>query len=217
MTHYLYTLVFDADPKPVVFYVGRTNAPKRREAEHRYAVKNLHNQEYKYQWCRELEAIGITWSLVVICEIEDEEDSEYEWILKFARDNRDNNIEFIDGMPLTNMKRGDFLEEMINNPNIQTKQDIINFRDSIRRAAQPKGFSKVSDWVFDGVAPQPQSETARAMVDWLTNNAEGKFQEVAEKRSKDVEAEYQKMINNPERIERIKQQTLKLIAEDEGK
>jgi hypothetical protein len=217
MKNYLYALVFDADPKPVVFYVGRTNAPKRREAEHRYAVKDLTNQEYKYQWCRELEAVGLTWSLIVISEIENDEESEYAWVLKFARDNRDNGIEFIDNLPLTNMKRGDFFEEMMRDPNIQTRQDIINFRDAKIQAAEPRGFSKVGDWVFYGVTPAPQSEGAKSMAQWLKNGAEGKFQDTMALRKKDVEAEYQKMINDPERIERIKQQTLKLMAEDSDK
>jgi hypothetical protein len=214
MKHYLYTLVFDAEPKPVVFYVGRTIDPKRREAEHRYAVKDLTNQEYKYQWCRELEAIGLTWNLIVIGEIEDDNESEYAWVLKFARDNRELGIEFIDGLALTNMKRGDFFEEMIANSAIQTKQDIIEFRNAKIAAAEPRGFSKIGDWVFYGVTPEPQSETAKNMKSWLANNAEGTFQDAADKRTRDVEAEYQKMINDPERIERIKQQTIKLMAED---
>jgi hypothetical protein len=215
MKHYLYTLVFDAEPNPVVFYVGRSIDPKRREAEHRYAVKDLTNQEYKYQFCRELEAVGLTWSLVVIDKIEDDNESEYAWVIKFARDNRDKGIEFIDNLPLTNMKRGDFFEEMIANPAIQTRQDIINFRDAKEAAAEPRGFSKTGDWVYYGVTPAPQSEGAKSMEAWLRNGAEDKFHDFAEKRGKDVEAEYLKMINDPARIERIKQETLRLMAEDE--
>ena len=43
--HFLYTLVFDCDPEPVVFYVGHTNDPKRRETEHRSAARDLKNTE----------------------------------------------------------------------------------------------------------------------------------------------------------------------------
>lgn len=128
MKQFLYTLVFDAEPNPVVFYVGRTIDPKRRLQEHRRAVKD--QQEYKYQWCRNLEAIGVSWDLVVIDEIEDDEDSEYAWVLKFARDNQAKGITFIDDLPLTNMKAGDFITEMISMPSIQTATDIREYRNA---------------------------------------------------------------------------------------
>jgi len=130
MKQHLYILVFDADPKPVVFYVGRTNDPDRRLKEHRSSVKNLEHTEYKYQWCRQLEEIGLSWDLVVIDEIEDDEDSEYEWVLRFARDNQEREITFFDDLPLTNMKRGDFLSEMIKIPSIQTARDIREYRNA---------------------------------------------------------------------------------------
>jgi hypothetical protein len=130
MTEYLYTLVFDADPKPVIFYVGRTNDPKRRVSEHKLAVKNLEHTEYKYSWARQLEEVGVSWDLVTICEIDDDEDSEYEWVLRFARDNQERGISFLDDLPLTNMKRGDFLSEMISIKSIQTAQDIREYRNA---------------------------------------------------------------------------------------
>ena len=130
MKQYLYTLVFDAEPNPVVFYVGRTNDPKRRLQEHKLAVKNPEHSEYKYQWCRQLEEVGLTWDLVTICEIDDDEDSEYEWVLRFARDNQERKIGFLDDLPLTNMKRGDFLTEMISIPTIQTASDIREYRNA---------------------------------------------------------------------------------------
>ena len=130
MKQYLYTLVYDADPKPVIFYVGRTNDPRRRLQQHRTAVKNLENTEYKYQWCRQLEEVGVSWDLVTICEIDNDEDSEYEWVLRFARDNQERAISFLDDLPLTNMKRGDFLTEMIAIPSIQTANDIREYRNA---------------------------------------------------------------------------------------
>jgi hypothetical protein len=217
MKHYLYTLVFDAEPKPVVFYVGHTNDPRRREAEHRYAVKDLTNQEYKYQWCRELDAVGLSWSLIVVGEIENDQDSEYEWILKFARDNRSNGIGFIDDMPLTNMKRGDFFEEMIAEKNIQTANDIKQYRLQRIEEAKAIKFKKAADWDLTGTCPEPTGILARVMAEWMRNRAPGNFQEFADEKIKLREEEYQKLINDPERIERIKAETLRLMAEDQDK
>ena len=217
MKHYLYTLVFDADPQPVVFYVGRSIDPKRREAEHRYAVKDLTNQEYKYQWCRELEAVGVSWSLVVISEIDNDEDSEYEWVLKFARKNRELGIDFIDNLPLTNMKRGDFYDEMIAEKSIQTASDIKEYRLQRIEAAKAVKFKKAADWDFTGTTPEPTGMLAKIMAEWMRNRCPDNFQEFAEEKKRLKEEEYQKMIADPERIERIKQQTLKLMAEDEAK
>jgi hypothetical protein len=157
MKQYLYTLVFDAEPLPVVFYVGRTNDPKRRLQEHRSAVKNLENAEYKYQWARQLEEIGISWDLVVIDEIDDDEDSEYAWVLKFARDNREKDITFIDNLPLTNMKAGDFITEMIQIPSIQTAQDIREYRNA--QAIRAISYER------DGGGTGEFTEQARAVVD----------------------------------------------------
>jgi hypothetical protein len=51
-------------------------------------------------------------------------------VLKFARDNQTKNITFFDDLPLTNMKRGDFLSEMIGIPSIQTASDIREYRNA---------------------------------------------------------------------------------------
>jgi predicted GIY-YIG superfamily endonuclease len=214
MTCYLYTLTFDAAESPVVFYVGRTNNPKRRLAEHRYAVKDLTNQEYKYRWCRELEAIDIEWNLVVIGQVENDEDSEYEWVLKFARKNREQSINFIEDLPLTNMKRGDFFEEMIAERTINTAADIREYR--LQRAEEAKAipFVKAATYDMSGTTPEPTGILAKVMAEWMRNRAPGKFQDFAKEKIQQRELEYQKLINDPARIERIKQATLKLMAED---
>jgi hypothetical protein len=152
MKQFLYTLVFDADPQPVVFYVGRTIDPKRRLQEHRSAVKNPEHTEYKYAWARQLEALGLTWDLVVIDEIDDDEDSEYAWVLKFARDNKTKNISFIDNLPLTNMKAGDFLTEMIDLPTIQTGNDIREYRNAqaIRAISYERDGGGTGEYTLQG-------------------------------------------------------------------
>lgn len=153
MKHYLYTLVFDAEPEPVVFYVGHTNDPDRRRREHIQAVKNHENTEYKYQWCRSLAEVGLSWDLVVIDEIADDEDSEYAWVLKFARHNQSLGIKFIDDLPLTNMRAGDFLTEILAIPEIKTADDIREYRNakSIRAISYERDGGGTGEYTEQGV------------------------------------------------------------------
>jgi hypothetical protein len=66
----------------------------------------------------------------VLHEIATDDDTEYEWILKFARMNEQHGIEFYDGYPLTNMKAGDLLTDIIDLPYITTKEDITKYRQA---------------------------------------------------------------------------------------
>lgn len=127
----LYTLAFLADDVPVVFYVGHTNDPDRRRREHTNNPFNKNHAEYdtyKYRWCRSLTDSGIEYTMTVSHEIIQDEDTEYAWILKFARNNLQQGISFYDDYPLTNMKAGDFLTELLKDPSIQTASDIKNYR-----------------------------------------------------------------------------------------
>jgi hypothetical protein len=126
----VYGLCFDTtDYGPVVFYVGRTGDAKARASSHRSSAKDLKDNTYKYQFCRELDTAGIEWRLEVLVDsVEDTEDSEYEWVLKFARHNQSQGIEFYNGMPLTNMKAGDFLDEMLRDKTVVTAEDIKLYR-----------------------------------------------------------------------------------------
>jgi predicted GIY-YIG superfamily endonuclease len=132
MTHSLYTLSFDAPDGPIVFYVGCTNNPDRREREHKTNPFNENHAEYmtfKYQFCRMLAAKEQAYKLdVIIDDIGSDEDSEYEWVLNFARHNTENGYEFLNGYPLTNMKAGDFLSEIINRPEVRTASDIKKYK-----------------------------------------------------------------------------------------
>ena len=201
--HYLYTLVFDAEPEPVVFYVGHTNDPDRRAAEHRRAAADLKNTEYKYRWCRELTAVGIGWDFVVVGEIDDDEDSEYEWILKFARDNRSKNISFYDDLPLTNMKAGDFYHEILHRTDIKT-------RDEIRAYRLAREFSKQVDYQRHEIEFTPQ---AQLIIDDELVAAEKHRLERLKKEQEQVvrKIKHEQMLNDPERQSRIKMETLKLM------
>lgn len=202
--HFLYTLVFDADPEPVVFYVGHTNDPKRRATEHRSSARDPENTEYKYRWCRELANIGIKWDFVVVGEIDADEDSEYEWVLKFARRNQKLGIDFIDGLPLTNMKAGDFLSEILTDKTITTREEIRRYR--IKRE-QNKTIN------YQRVKPTAQ---AQAIIDEELIAAEQSRLDAYRTERLHVERalKHEQMLNDPERQRRIKTETLRLMLLD---
>lgn len=130
-TSTLYVLAFEADDEPIVFYVGHTNDIERRRQEHMTNPLNPNHAEYmtyKYQWARSLIEMGIEYMLIPLHKIETDDDTEYEWILKFARRNAEANISFYEGYPLTNMKAGDFLTEILHKREISTAAEITKYR-----------------------------------------------------------------------------------------
>lgn len=138
----VYGLFFEtSDTGLVIFYVGCTNDIARRYGEHkRYANDTKHPEynTYKYQLIRDLAAAGVDFTLEVLTpavEVNDKAD-EYSWVLKMAEHNREHAIAFYDNLPLTNMKAGDFLEEMLRDPAVRTPAEIRTWRkakaDSIR-------------------------------------------------------------------------------------
>ena len=159
----LYTLAFEAEPgNPVVFYVGHTNSITRRRSEHLNNAFNVNHAEYetyKYRWVRDLDAMDIPFVFTPAHEIEDDDDSEYAWILKIARHNQEQGIEFYDGYPLTNMKAGDFLSEMINIPSINTANDIKEYRN--QRAIREISYAR------DGGGTGERTAEADAVVEKL--------------------------------------------------
>ena len=213
--HYLYTLVFEAEPQPVVFYVGHTNDPKRRLAEHRSAVKDLTNTEYKYQYARELEAIGVGWEFVVVGEIEDDEDSEYEWILRFARDNQQRGISFYKGLHLTNMKAGDFYHEILHREDIQTAKDIKAFRAELKAAqfeAEVNYDRRKNVLDYFNPTPRPLTQRAELLAAHMNELAAAQREVDEAKRQRKIrQAEaYWAMLNDPERQSRIEAETRRL-------
>ena len=198
--HFLYTLKFESIQGDVVFYVGHTNDPKRRETEHRGAAKNLDNQEYKYQTCRMLDEAGVRWYFEVVGEIDDDEDSEYEWVLKYARVNQDQGMTFIDNLPLTNMRRGDFLEEILMDRTINTASEIGEYRQQRK--------NRVTSY-------NQGTPLSQQLVAGLNDKVELDRIQRHEQRLKAIQREqnYQAMIADPERQNRIRQQTLALEAE----
>lgn len=126
---YVYSLGFKPteDSERVVFYIGRTEDPARRQSDHKTAAQLTEkHQEHKYQWIRLLEASGIEWDFKLETDtpIPDNRYSEYAFVLKYARANTDAGIHFIDGNPLTNMKAGDFLVEILEMRDVKAADQI---------------------------------------------------------------------------------------------
>ena len=208
----LYTLAFLADDEPVVFYVGHTNDIERRRREHYKNPLNPEHAEYdtyKYRWCRDLLAAGIEYTLTPIHEIETDDESEYEWILKFARDNQRRGISFYDGYPLTNMKRGDFLEEMIKETGVVTALQIRHWKAS--RAKSQGGYGYEED-----LGNAEQSDVAIELIDMLKKQGHDlrveAYKEEVKKLKKSIKE--REMLASPERKELIKQQVVDLLKRE---
>jgi len=139
--HYIYLLGYNING-PEYFYVGHTNDPERRHSEHKRDSLDENSSSYdtaKYRFIRELNKRDIPWFMQVAEELTSyDQDGEYEWILHVARENVDNGLYF-DGYPLTNMKAGDFTDEILNRREIRSRQQIKQYRlDAERRLAERK-------------------------------------------------------------------------------
>lgn len=126
----IYTLSFlNAEGEPIVFYVGRTGDSVSRLKKHQYLASKEDDMTDKYRFIRQLEEEDIPWTLTVIAEnIQDESESEFEYVLLFARHNVRHGISFFDGSPLTNLKNGDILMEVIDDLTVVTNSDIKKYR-----------------------------------------------------------------------------------------
>jgi predicted GIY-YIG superfamily endonuclease len=203
----LYTLVFEAD-EPVVFYVGHTNNTDRRWTEHINNAFNENHAEYntyKYRWIRGLKDAGIECSMVVLHEIEDDDDTEYEWILKFARANERKDIKFYDGYPLTNMKAGDLLGELIDLPYINSREDISKYRLAKHHTVT---YTK-----NNGEQAQSFTTKGAAIIAELQRQADASRAERHRQTIKQIARRAKQEIDlaDPGRTEKLKKQTLDLL------
>jgi len=224
--HEIYTLSASIAGELVPFYVGHTNNPKRRLGEHRSAVKDPTNTEYKYQWCRALEASGYSWQMDILGEIEDDEDAEYEWVLRIARKNKEAGREFIDGLPLTNMKAGDFLHEILDRKDIRTKEHIKNYKAEKKAEAieqqrainyqrERAKFSKYPDWEDTSWNYEPTERGLQFKEYLKTLGDEYAAKTEAEKtRARERAKRQLAILNDTERDKRIEEETRRLMEED---
>jgi len=151
----VYALVYeDANDDTIVFYIGCTNDVTRRSAEHRRNSLNETHTEYntyKYQWIRQLDQHDCAFRLEVIAEdVQDDENTEYEYVLKFARYNESQGYGFYEGMPLTNMRAGDFLSEMMRDRTVNTAAEIGAWRARRSAAQRVTAYERESQDISQG-------------------------------------------------------------------
>ena len=151
----VYALVYeDANDDTIVFYIGCTNDPDRRQAEHRRNSLNETHTEYntyKYQWIRQLDQHDCAFRLEVIAtDVQDDENTEYEYVLKFARYNESQGSGFYEGMPLTNMRAGDFLSEMMRDRTVNTASEIQQWRQRLAQSQRAVSYERESRDIAQG-------------------------------------------------------------------
>ena len=212
-THSIYALVCTIDDEEIVYYIGHTNNVERRRNEHHTNPFNPNHAEYntdKYKWSRHLKEIGQESRLVVLVEeIVADEDSEYEYILSHARMNRLKGITFYENMPLANMKAGDFLHEILNRPDIGTRQEIKAFRVA-KEEARRQAYDRAN----------PINPKTQALLDHFRQQAEiskaanAKELLASERRQAKIDDKYSTMISDPDRKKRIKEETDRLLTQD---
>lgn len=210
--HHIYALQFMIGDSPVVFYVGHTNDLERRAEEHRTNSANPNHAEYnteKYQWCRSLREQGLEFEFVALqLYASTDEDSEYEWILRQARQNIQQGISFYNDSPLCNMKGGDFIWEMMAEKQIRTAKDIKEFRQRKHKIERER-----RSYLRDFAGTGEPTEQAKKIIGWLVKDGErrSKLADEAAKREQDRAAKYNTMLNDPERIKRIKLETERMM------
>lgn len=129
----IYVLICEVNGQKIPFYVGRSHNIKQRARQHARAAMDTTHKEYntyKYQLIRELEHHGDRWWLEELYKPEEVTDKtdEYCAILEAARVNTENGYGRVFwGNPLTNMKAGDFLSEMLADKNLHVyNRDTVN-------------------------------------------------------------------------------------------
>ena len=191
-THSIYALVCTIDDEEIVYYIGHTNNVERRRNEHHTNPFNPNHAEYntdKYKWSRQLKEIG--------------QES------RLARMNRLKGITFYENMPLANMKAGDFLHEILNRPDIGTRQEIKAFRVA-KEEARRQAYDRAN----------PINPKTQALLDHFRQQAEiskaanAKELLASERRQAKIDDKYSTMISDPDRKKRIKEETDRLLTQD---
>jgi predicted GIY-YIG superfamily endonuclease len=134
MAEKIYALYRLWNDQPQYFYVGRTNDPERRLAEHRRAARNPQHREDVYCYIREhLQPCGIDiWDMEVLVteETARPEDNEDFWVVLMIRA----------GYDLKNMRHGDlhrvaleFMARARPDQDFKTVDEFIEFRAAVEK------------------------------------------------------------------------------------
>jgi hypothetical protein len=144
----------------------------------------------------------------VLHEISTDDDTEYEWILKIARMNERLGIEFYDGYPLTNMKAGDLLEELVGCKYVTTKEDITKYREARRNT--------VTYTRSDGKQAQSYTTKGQAIIAELHRQADTARAERHRQTIKKIARQKQQEIDlqDPGRADKLRKQTTDLLYAD---
>jgi len=168
--HFIYVLGYTIntdektnEPVDCYFYVGHTDNPDRRLGEHDGNAHNPNSAEYdtlKYKWIRRLEAEGLDYFMLVVETLHSrDQDGEYEWVLKAARENKKDG-RFFFGLPLTNMKAGDFTSEIMDHEFIRSRKQIKQYREFKEQQARKVELERIE-------LARPRSAAARDVIDTM--------------------------------------------------
>ena len=207
----IYALSFKYEDEDVIFYIGRSNDTERRKGEHHRNAFSPSHAEYatdKYRWIRSLCDAKVDFKLTVVVDaVTTDEDTEYAIVLDAARMNRLRGITFYEGLPLCNLRRGDFLEEMLNRPDIKTAKDIKTYREK-KETAKRLEYERAN----------PVNEKTRDLIAHFQHTAAtGKALYEEEKRKLEIrKAKANAVLVSPERAEIIRLDTLRLLQEEKN-
>jgi len=205
----IYALTFKYEDEDITFYIGRSNDVARRKAEHHRNAFSPNHAEYntdKYRWIRSLCDAKVDFKLTVVVDaVVTDEDTEYAIVLDAARMNRLKGITFYEGMPLCNMRGGDFLTEILNKPEIKTRKDIKAYREQ-REIAKRLEYERAN----------PVNEKTRDLIAHFQHTAAtGRAAYEEEKRKLEAKkAKAKAVLESPERAEIIRLDTLRLLQEE---
>lgn len=202
MSHYIYGLCFDLDGDTTFFYIGHTNDVQRRWLEHNRDAFNEDSSSFetsKYRFIRELDRRDIKFQMIVLEEITSyDQDGEYEWILKFARENQEQGLNFF-GYPLTNMKAGDFTSEILDRKHIVSRTDIKSYRE-MKTFLREVNYTREEEEL-------PRNEGARAILLQFKEISDNQ-QAIAKKEAERAIKRAVKMKNNLEKARRARDEYL---------
>ena len=199
-----YTINTDEDdnnaPIDIFYYIGHTDNPDRRLAEHDSNSRNPNHAEYdtlKYRWTRRLAEDGIDfWMLVIETLHNREQDGEFEWILKAARENKKDG-RFFFGLPLTNMKAGDFTSEIMDHDLIRSRKQIKEYREFKEARAREIELERIE-------LSRPRSQVARDILETMRSIGETNAVNEAMKRVRADAREAKRVADVAARTERLR-------------